>query len=87
MGVDCPLKEIFSFTYKAKFDNGLTEHEYDHVLIGKCDETPKANPEEVESWKWVGVDELKKDINENPDRYTYWLKAAIEKTVSYQRNL
>lgn len=82
MGFDCPLKELFSFTYKAKFDNGLTEHEFDHVLIGKFDGTPKANPEEVESWKWVDIDELRNGIRQNPDKYVYWLKASFEKVFS-----
>src|SRR3989344_7340032 len=34
MEFDCELNEAFSFKYKAVFDNGLTENEYDHVLIG-----------------------------------------------------
>lgn len=82
MGFDCPLKEIFSFTYKAKFDNGLMEHEFDHILLGRFDGTPKANPEEVESWKWVGIDELKQDINANPGRYAYWFRISFERAFS-----
>ena len=83
MGFDCELKEIFSFTYKAKFDNGLIEHEYDHVFIGKFDGKPTPNPEEVDEWKWIDVEELKKGIQENPDNYTYWLKASIDKIIPY----
>lgn len=79
LGFDCPLNEVFTFTYKTKFDNGLYEHEFDHVLFGRFDGSPIPNPEEVESCKWVGVEELKKDIQENPDNYTYWLKVALEK--------
>jgi isopentenyl-diphosphate Delta-isomerase len=76
---DCPLEEMFSFTYKVAFDNGLTEHEFDHVLTGKFDGNPTINPEEVAEYKWISVDELKADIKSNPDKYTYWLKVAIEK--------
>lgn len=76
---DCPLEEVFSFTYKVAFDNGLTEHEFDHVLTGKFDGNPTINPEEVAEYKWISVDELKADIKSNPDKYTYWLKVAIEK--------
>jgi isopentenyl-diphosphate delta-isomerase len=25
---------LLTFTYKARFDNGLIEHEHDHVLVG-----------------------------------------------------
>ncbi len=82
MGFDCEVKEIFSFIYKVKFDNGLWEHEYDHVFFGKFDGEPKPNPEEVDEWKWVGLEKLKKDIQENPDNYTYWLKKSIDKVIS-----
>lgn len=34
MGFDCPLRELFQFTYRTEFDNGLIEHEYDHVWTG-----------------------------------------------------
>ncbi len=83
MGFDCPLEEAFSFIYKAKFDNGLTEHELDHVLIGKYDGSVKSNPDEVASWNWVDVETLKGDMKENPDRYAYWLKVAMGKLGSH----
>jgi len=53
MGVDCELEEIFSFSYRVDFPNGLTENELDHVLIGKSDSRPKPDPKEVEQWKWI----------------------------------
>ncbi|MGC8851384.1 MAG: isopentenyl-diphosphate Delta-isomerase, partial [Candidatus Micrarchaeia archaeon] len=55
MGFDCPLKEVFSFVYQVKFENGLFEHELDHVYIGKFDGDPKPNPAEVMDWKWVDL--------------------------------
>ncbi len=83
MGFDCNLKEIFSFTYKVKFENNLFENEYDHVFIGNFDGKPNPNPEEVDDWKWINLEKLKNDIRENPDRYTYWLKTSIDKIISY----
>ena len=59
MGFETPLKELFHFIYKAPFDNGLTEHELDHVMIGTYSQAPKVNPEEVESWKWMSIDDIK----------------------------
>jgi len=79
MGFNCKLKEKFTFTYKVKFDNGLFENEYDHVFFGKFDGEPIPNPEEVDEWKWVDLEDLKKDIRENPSNYTYWLKVSIKK--------
>ncbi|MBN1820393.1 MAG: isopentenyl-diphosphate Delta-isomerase, partial [Prolixibacteraceae bacterium] len=32
MGMNAELKFLFKFQYKAPFDNGLTEHEIDHVF-------------------------------------------------------
>jgi len=87
LGFDCPLKEAFTFIYKTKFDNGLFEHEFDHVFIGKFDGSPIPNPEEVESWTWVSLAELKKDIKENPENYTYWLKVSIGKVISYSAKI
>jgi len=82
MGFDCELKEAFTFTYRVKFDNGLFENEYDHVFFGKFDGKPEPNPKEVDEWKWVSLEELRKDIQKNPDDYTYWLKVSIDKVIS-----
>ncbi|MFQ5961925.1 MAG: isopentenyl-diphosphate Delta-isomerase [Candidatus Methylomirabilales bacterium] len=78
MGFDCGLKEIFRFTYKVKLDNDLTEHEYDHVFIGRFDGTPTPSPAEVDEWKWIDVEELRRDVRENPGRYTYWLRISLD---------
>ena len=56
MGFKTNLKEIFSFVYKAPFDNGLTEHELDHVMIGNFNGVPKINPDEVASFKWMTLE-------------------------------
>ncbi len=63
MGFSIDLKETTSFIYKAPFDNGLTEHELDHVLIGSFDGFPTINEEEVASWKWMDLEEVRNDIN------------------------
>jgi len=78
-GFDCGLKPLFNFTYKKLFDNGLTEHEFDHVFIGITDSKPKPNKEEVEDFKWVSIENLKKDIKENPENYAQWFKIIINK--------
>jgi len=83
MGFECNLREIFSLIYKAKVGN-LIEHEFDHVFLGKFNGEPRPNPEEVEDWKWVNLTELKKDIKENPQKYTFWFKKILKK---YSRNI
>jgi len=74
MGFEVALKDVFHFIYKAPFDNGLTEHEFDHVLVGYYNGNPSINPEEVEAWKWMGIEEIKKDMEMNPGVYTAWFK-------------
>ncbi len=79
MGFTADLRELFSFIYKAPFDNGLTEHEYDHVMMGSYSGDPKINPEEVADFKWMSPEDIQKDIAENPEDYTVWFKIIFEK--------
>jgi len=66
------LEELFTFNYKASFDNGLTEHELDHVMVGYSDEDPKINTKEVAAYKWMRIDAVKEDLKKSPDDYTVW---------------
>lgn len=83
MGFVTELTDVISFIYKAPFDNGLTEHEYDHVLLGYYEENPNINPEEVADWKWELPENIKKDIEQNPQKYTEWFKIIFEKFYDY----
>lgn len=79
MGFKTQLNNLFSFVYKARLDNGLTEHEYDHVLLGKYNKDPSINELEVCDWKWVDLDALSNDLVINPKSYTVWFKIIFEK--------
>jgi isopentenyl-diphosphate delta-isomerase len=79
MGFKTDLKELFSFIYKAPFDNGLTEHELDHVMMGFFEGDPQINIEEVASWKWMRPEDIKQDIQTSPEKYTAWFKIIFEK--------
>ncbi|ORL47491.1 isopentenyl-diphosphate delta-isomerase [Zunongwangia atlantica 22II14-10F7] len=83
MGFSTELKDTISFIYKAPFDNGLTEHEYDHILVGHYDEDPNPNPDEVNAWKWVSLEEVKEDMKVNPDVYTEWFKIIFDKYYNH----
>ena len=78
MGFKTELKELFHFIYKAPFDNGLTEHELDHVMIGYYNEAPLINPEEVENWKWMKSEDVKTDMELQPALYTVWFKIIFD---------
>jgi isopentenyl-diphosphate Delta-isomerase len=82
MGFDCELSFRFSFTYRIEFDNGLTEYETDHVYTGIWDGIPKPNPDEADGFLWMDFEELKKDVEKSPEKYTYWFREAIKKFVN-----
>jgi len=79
MGFSTELKDTISFIYKAPFDNGLTEHEYDHILVGNFYEEPRLNEEEAAAWKWISLEDVKKDMAVNPSIYTEWFKIIFDK--------
>lgn len=82
MGFQCEMQEVFSFIYKAPFDHGLTEHELDHVFMAIYNMEPEINPEEVDDWKWIDVNDLLTDVEDNPANYTIWFKIALEEMES-----
>ena len=79
MGFVTELEETIAFIYKAPFDNGLTEHEYDHVMVGYYNDEPKINLDEVADWKWMTLEEVKFDMAEHPENYTVWFKIIFDK--------
>jgi isopentenyl-diphosphate delta-isomerase len=79
MGFVTDLKETISFIYKAPFDNGLTEHELDHIMVGHYNEEPIINYDEVESWKWMDLEHVKVDMELQPIKYTAWFKIIFDK--------
>ena len=86
MGFVTDIKEVFSFIYKAPFDNGLTEHELDHVMVGYYNEDPIINRDEVEAFKWMTLDDVKTDIENRPELYTAWFKIIFEKSFDKLKN-
>lgn len=83
MGFVTELENKVSFIYKAPFDNGLTEHEFDHVMVGSYDADPIINPEEVADWKWMSLPDIKTDIAKHPEKYTEWFKIIFDKYYEY----
>lgn len=73
MGFTCPLQDNFSVTYKAPFDNGLTEHEVVHVLSGNYEGPIAPDPLEVEDYKWVYLEDIKTEVD-NHAPFTKWFE-------------
>ena len=81
LGVTCLTKEIFSFMYYYQFPNGLTEYELDHVYIGEYTKEVVFDPEEIETVEWIPYEDLKKDVLENPSKYTPWFIIALPRVL------
>jgi isopentenyl-diphosphate delta-isomerase len=81
MGFDCPLEEQFHFIYKAEFENGLTEYEFDRVFVGQYEGEISPNSEEVNAYTWVNLEALKQDMymNKSIGKYAEWFKILLEK--------
>ena len=87
MGFDCEVEKAFHFTYKADVGQGLTEHEFDHVFIGKSELIPVINPEEVNDWKYMAMDEIRLDMKKKPDVYTVWFRIAFDEVDQHLKKL
>lgn len=79
MGFSTPLTLKTTFTYKTGFENGLTEHEFDHIFTGTYNSEPKINNTEVNAYCWKSIDGIKYSVKQMPDIYTSWFKIALEK--------
>lgn len=83
MGLRLNPEFAFSFIYKTKFKNGLSEHEFDHVYLSVSDELPNPEETEVKDWKYIGLDALKEELKNNPENYTEWLKICFDQLLGY----
>lgn len=79
MGMSSELEFLFKFQYKCDFENGLIEHELDHVFIGQTDDTPHLNTDEAMAFKWISIENLEQDMLSRPENYTFWFKWIIQK--------
>lgn len=78
LGFTIPLTKAFDFIYKAYFDNGLTEYEFDHVLTGVYDGDIYPNREEVADIRWLAMADVRADLEARPNVYTEWFKIALQ---------
>ena len=78
MGIETPLERVGQFCYRAELDNGLIEHELDHVFMGFYEsDTCTPDPIEVSNYKWETLDHLQTLMKNNPQAYTPWFEQAL----------
>lgn len=83
MGIETPLEKIFDFTYKAEFDNGLTEHEFDHVFVGNHDGEIDPDYNEVEEFAWASMPRIEDSTKQRGYFYTPWFLIAFPKVYEW----
>ena len=85
MGFKTELSPVFNFTYKATFDNGLTEFEFDHVFTGIYDGAIYPDKNEVNDYSFKLLDNIQNSLSVNENQYTEWFKIALPKVVSFHQ--
>jgi isopentenyl-diphosphate delta-isomerase len=87
LGFTTSLHEIFSFSYQAKVENGLIEHEFDHVFAGEYEKDIHPNSNEVADYIYKPVVRIKNEIETHPGKFTSWFKIAFPKIEEWwQKN-
>jgi isopentenyl-diphosphate delta-isomerase len=87
MGIETELDFLHSFIYNEQLENGLIEHEFDHIFYGISDELPQINKEEVADYKYVNTTDLLKDIKSNREKYSIWFRISIEKVLDKMKDI
>jgi len=83
VGFQTAIYKIFDFVYKAEFENGLTEYEFDHVFAGEYEGDIDYNKEEIMDVCFKSMSEIKNDLNNSPTAYTVWFKLAFPKVEAW----
>ena len=82
MGIECDLKFLFSFQYRANVGNGLVEHEMDHVFFGTSDNVPSPDANEVAAWKYIPPAEIAAELKSGPELFTKWFAQIFNRVRS-----
>lgn len=86
LGFTTDLKKAFHFTYKAPFDNGLTEYEYDHVFTGKYEGAINPDKEEVSDYCYMTLDAIEQSLQSHPQKYTAWFHIAFPQLRQWMKS-
>jgi isopentenyl-diphosphate Delta-isomerase len=79
MGFEVPLQKVFDFIYQASFDNGLTEHEFDHVFVGYYDGPIQVNSAEVNDYRYRSMDSIQLSLETHDGLFTAWFEIIFPK--------
>ena len=83
LGFTTSLKKIFVFTYKAEVENGLIEHEFDHVFAGEYEGNIEINEQEVHAYAYCSMEKIKTMLAEHSQKFTTWFKIAFQQVEEW----
>ena len=86
MGISTSLTYVEKFTYLAKLNEEMTEHEIDYVFVGWVSDKSSfsINQEEACDFSWAGIKNLQESITKKPEKYTPWLKKSLQVALTHQ---
>ena len=87
LGFSTNLEKVFHFTYRADFENGLTEFEFDHVFVGRYDEAIYPNRTEVSDHCHWSPEMIRDSLTLRPDMFTSWFRLAFPLLSEKMSNL
>ena len=79
------LREVAAFVYRAEFEDGLAEYEYDHVLVGRCVGEPAPDPVEVGAVRWARAADIAQEMMEHPERFAAWAYTVLSIALQHMR--
>ena len=78
LGISSNIPDLtpkLTLLYHEEVDQGLIEHEFDHVLIGHYNDLPMTpNPEEVEAVKYSSIEAIDQQLQVHPEQFTIWFQ-------------
>ncbi len=82
LGLSAEVEHLFAFEYSARYDDDWGEHELDHVFVGRAEDAGKPNPEEIADWRFVEVDDIRRELGASPESFTPWFRLSVERVLA-----
>lgn len=76
------FNKVGSLHYNIDFDNGLIEHEFDHVYEAHTEVAPLPHADEIAAVRFISLDELRQEMESN-DHFTVWFRLIMEKFYNF----
>jgi isopentenyl-diphosphate Delta-isomerase len=83
MGFVTKLEKVFDFIYRTDFDNGLTEHEFDHVFTGEYDGKILSSSREVMDYCFKSMEDIGESLKFHPHMYTAWFRLVFPRIQNW----